>query len=225
MGEVIRNNAGADAILADVKTTFERAVKREGVWKEEAEKRFAATLAVVAGIETQLKAAKELLPPAEADAELADERADDLMHSINDEIFNSLGRPRSDPMLQVIFPDGVGGLVNADREGQPERMELVAKLFEGKFHPRIDARVSENYAVAIREHAKSLREANTALNTPRVEIRQLERVKSALARTARVELGRFKRHLLSQGFSEADVHAVIPDRPTAKKKDDGEKAA
>jgi hypothetical protein len=48
-------------------------------------------------------------------------------------------------------------------------------------------------------------------------VRQLGRVKTALARVAQMQLANLKRVYKAQGFSEADIHAVIPDHPKPKR--------
>ena len=47
----------------------------------------------------------------------------------------------------------------------------------------------------------------------------LQREKTALGRAAQMELAHLKRLYKSEGFSEADIHSVIPDRtPSGKGK-------
>lgn len=215
MGEVIRGDAAMEDILADVKTAFQRASERGGVWKEVADRKFAVTLPIVERIETRLAEVKKTEAPLAYKAEMVDEKSDENLHRIYDEIFNDLGRPGSDPMLRVLFPDGVGTMVNTDRDGQPARMKLVANLFEQRVHPGIDAGKSAQYAATILADAQALSAANAALEGPRTEVRQLERTLRSLARGARVELARFKRIMLGNGFSQTDIHSVIPDRPRA----------
>jgi hypothetical protein len=41
-------------------------------------------------------------------------------------------------------------------------------------------------------------------------------MKGVLARAIQMELSRLKRRYLAEGFTEAEIHQVIPDRPRAK---------
>lgn len=45
----------------------------------------------------------------------------------------------------------------------------------------------------------------------------LERVRTALGRIAQFELANLKRTFKNDGMNEAAIHAIIPDRPVAKK--------
>jgi hypothetical protein len=51
-----------------------------------------------------------------------------------------------------------------------------------------------------------------------LRLRQLQRAKTAVAQSARMQLAQLKRIYKAEGFSEADIHSVIPDRPRSTKK-------
>jgi len=51
--------------------------------------------------------------------------------------------------------------------------------------------------------------------------KSLQRVLAAVARTAAIELANYKRVLKESGFSEAEIHAVIPDRSSSTPKKRG----
>ena len=96
-------------------------------------------------------------------------------------------------------------------------MNLLATLLEANLHPRIPADRATDAAGKIRTASGALAETIKAVAPLRSEVRQYEQTLGSLARIGQVELGRFKKSLLSQGFSEPDVHTVIPDRETDNK--------
>ncbi len=60
--------------------------------------------------------------------------------------------------------------------------------------------------------------ANSRRSTqPRIRLQRLQRAKTAIAHSAQIELANLKRMYKAQGFSEADIHSVIPDRPRPKR--------
>ena len=85
---------------------------------------------------------------------------------------------------------------------------IISKLSEDE---------SKAFAVRVRELAQPLRQAVDAAATPRARVALLRREKMALARAAQMELAHVKRLYKTEGFSEADIHTVIPDRPPSGK--------
>jgi hypothetical protein len=91
-------------------------------------------------------------------------------------------------------------------------MVLLAELLESNLHPKLAATATAR-AAEIRAAATSLEAALDAARKPRAKVRLFERVLTSIARTAHIELAKLKRYWKSEGLSEADIHAVIPDRP------------
>jgi hypothetical protein len=59
--------------------------------------------------------------------------------------------------------------------------------------------------------------AADAARTPRIRQWLFERVRTAVARAAQIELINLKRHYKSMGHTDPEIHSVIPDRPQPKK--------
>ena len=57
--------------------------------------------------------------------------------------------------------------------------------------------------------------SNDPASVPKVKV--LGRVRTALAKVVHSDLSNLKRVYKVEGFSEAEIHAVIPDRPVKKK--------
>src|SRR5690606_149496 len=131
MGEVIRRNAAALDILADCRTTMTNARARGGEWQAAAEARLGPGLTVAAGVEGRLTEARVAAAPAEAAVKVENEACDKLLGRISDDTWNIVGRPRSDPALDVLFPGGIAYYADGPVEAQPIRMNLLADLLEG----------------------------------------------------------------------------------------------
>ncbi len=213
MGIVVKKNAGIDTIFADGRTALTRGVARGGRWQELAEQRIAPVLALLTSIDGQIAAAREEAEPLRATRDVENHRADALIGRVSDDAWNAVGRPRNDPALTLIFPGGVGYYTEGEVEGQPDRMEILAQLLESNLHPKLSAAQGQAFAAEVRASADVLRAATDAARGPLTRVDVLERVRTALARNLAMELAKLKRLYKAEGFTEAEIHAVIPDRP------------
>src|SRR5438034_440159 len=66
---------------------------------------------------------------------------------------------------------------------------------------------------ALRKEAANLRAAMEPARVARAEGRLTARIVTSLARAAQLELVNIKRRYRAEGYSEAEIHQVIPDRP------------
>jgi hypothetical protein len=97
-------------------------------------------------------------------------------------------------------------------------MALLADLLESGLHPRLDPAAAKDYAKKLRDEAAELDKGLDALRKPRIRLAMYGRMRTAAAKNAQAALARFKRILRANNLSEADIHTVIPDRPSAPKK-------
>jgi hypothetical protein len=219
MGTVIRRTAAAEDIMSDLALTLTRARARGGAWQTHAEARVAPVQVLGEGLAMQLGQAQRELVPLMAARDAADDVADDGIGLIMDEIWNRLGRPGSDPMLSIVFPGGIRHYTEGDTDQQPHRMELLAGLLEAGALTKLGAEQSKALAQRVRELAAPLKEAAEKTTAPRARVDLLKSEINALARVGQTELVHLKRLYKSEGFSEADIHTVIPDRtPSTKSK-------
>ena len=100
-----------------------------------------------------------------------------------------------------------------DIEGQPERIDLLVELLEADIHPKLSADESAAYGGEVRTQAQKLRAVVDKIRLPKARVHLLEHVRRAVAGAAQVKLAGLKRRYKAAGFSEADIHKVIPDRP------------
>ena len=217
MGEVISNKAAADDIFADVETTHARAVARGGKWHQIEEDRLGSLLTVIANLESRLASAQAAVLPLKAAVEAQDKHADQFIGKLSDDIWNAIGRPAFDPTFDVVFPGGIAHYTTGANEDQPDRMDLLANLLEMNLISKLDASTTTDMVKAVREEAVAYRRVVDAFAQPRIELQQLQRAKTAIAHSAQMELAHLKRLYKAAGFSEADIHSVIPDRPRPKK--------
>ncbi len=217
MGEVIANKAAADDIFADVETTHARAVARGGKWHQIEEDRLGSLLTVIANLKSRLSAAEAAVLPLKAAVEAQDRHADQFIGKLSDDIWNAIGRPAFDPTFDVVFPGGIAHYTIGADEEQPDRMDLLANLLELNLISKLDPAALKDMVKSVRDEAAAYRKVVDSFAQPRIELQQLQRAKTAIAHSAQMELAHLKRLYKAAGFSEADIHSVIPDRPRPKK--------
>lgn len=216
MGEVISKKAGRERILDDVRATLTgasaHAAETNGsVWGAAAT-RLAPIVQLWDATAGKLAAARAELAPLEARVAVANDKGDDELRAIADEVWNLLGRPANDPVYELLFPGGAGFYADGPDDEQPAMMVLLAELLESGVAAKLGADAAAK-AGRIRAAAEALATANDAARKPAARVKLHERMLTAIARVAHVELAKLKRYLKSEGLSEADIHAVIPDRP------------
>jgi hypothetical protein len=217
MGDVIRASAAVEDIFNDAREALNNAVAKGGVLKDRAEQGLAPVLAMVEATESELKEARALFAPLRAALGAENERADASLNRVYDDTWNDVGRPANDRYLALMYPGGAGYYTEGDTPGQPARMELLARLYDRQIHPKLTEPQAQEYASRVREAAKELKADVDAAATPAANVALLERVRTALGRVAQFELANLKRSYKNEGMNEAAIHAVIPDRPVAKK--------
>ena len=219
MNKVIRKTAAANDIFEDVETSFNKAKAKGGTAADLAEQRLAPVLKLAAATKDQLALATKAALPLIAALGAADEHADKAIGKVSDDIWNAVGRPAADPALAILFPGGNSFYVDGDVAEQPDRMDLLVELLGAGVHPKLPAADAQAAIATLKAEGTALRAAVSAAQGPRAKMVLYERVVTAIARAAAIELANFKRLLKANGMSEAEIHTIIPDRgrPEAKK--------
>jgi hypothetical protein len=212
MGEVIRRNASASDIIDDLRESYLKAVAKQGKWQELADEQLAPTLKLADTVAQQLGDARTVALPLTAALDAANEKADKFVGKTFDDVWNAVGRPRSDPALDILFPGGSSFYTDGDVAEQPDRMDLLVELLKAGVHPKLPGNVAQAFASTVEGETDALRVAVKAAIGPRTKVTLLERVSLSVARSAALQLAAFKRMLKAAGFSEAEIHTVIPDR-------------
>ncbi|MEO5729457.1 MAG: hypothetical protein ABI134_02060 [Byssovorax sp.] len=215
MGETIRKTAAREDILQDVKTTRTNATARGGVPASLADQRLLPVLTIIVNVSAQLEAARTLAAPLLAALAVADAHADRTIGKVSDDIWNDIGRPGSDAAFELLFPGGNAFYVDGDVTEQPDRMDLLAELLGANVHPKVSPEVAKASIAIISAESMNLRAAVEASRPVRAKVQLLERVLLAVTRSAAIELAQLKRLLKANGFTEADIHTMIPDRSSA----------
>lgn len=216
MGEVISKKAARDRIIDDAQSTLDAAKARAAapggaVWAV-AEPRLSGVLTLYRTTRGKSEAARAEFAPLAAALDVANDTADDVVKAQSELLWNELGRPANDPVFELLFPGGSGFYVDASVEDQPQMMLLLAELLESNLSAKLAANAAPK-ATAIRDAAARLSAAVDAARKPRATVKLYDRMLTAVARSAQLELSRLKRYWKSEGLSEADIHTVIPDRP------------
>jgi hypothetical protein len=147
MGDVIRASAAVEEIFKDARGALNSAISKGGTVKDRAEQGLGPVVAMIDATESELKAARDLLAPLSAAANAENDRADAMLNRIYDETWNDVDRPANDRYLTLMYPGGAGYYTDGDTPGQPARMELLAKLYDRKLHPKLTAEQSTIHAV------------------------------------------------------------------------------
>jgi hypothetical protein len=213
MGEVISKNAAVDDIMADVAMTYARAKARGGKWLEHADRMLGNSLNLAESLVGRRRAALDEMLPLAAALDAQDEHADRFIGQISDEVWNLLGRPAFDPTYDVVFPNGINYYTGGPDDEQPDRMELLAELLEMNVISRISADQARAFAQRVRDEEAAYRKVLDQTAIPRARLQLLDRAKIALVQSAQIALAHLKRLYRAEGFSEAEIHTVIPDRP------------
>jgi hypothetical protein len=217
MGAVISKGAAAADVFADIATTSARAAARGGKWKDLADQRLGHIVSLIALVNGKLAAAQQELTPLQAKLDAQDEHADALIGKTSDDVWNQIGRPAFDPTFDVVFPGGIAYYTEGPDDEQPVRMDLLAELLEMGVISKLDTPTATSMAAAVRAEAAAYRKVVAEVAVPLGRVRLLERVRTALGKSAQMELVHLKRLYKTAGFSEAEIHGVIPDHPRARK--------
>jgi hypothetical protein len=218
MPETIRKTAARDDILEDFKTTHLNAMARGGVAATLAEQRLLPILKIIASVKAQQDTVTAFAAQLLATLAVADRSADKAIGKVSDDVWNDIGRPGSDPAFELMFPGGNAFYVDGDVTEQPDRMDLLVELFNSNVHPKVSAAVAKASIATITAESNALRAAVEAARPTRAKLLLLDRVLTAVVRSAAIELANFKRLLKANGFTETDAHTIIPDRSSAPAK-------
>lgn len=234
MGEIIGKYADRNLIAADVKATRTNAhAKSQPVggaqggpalaadprWVSFADERLGRREAIWDTQSARLVAAKTHTQKARALLGAIDLQTDLFVVELREALWRDAGRPgpNADPDLELLFPEGSEGYT-AGAEGGGDRLTYLADLLRTVGHPKIDAARTLAAADELDHLARLHTDAEIALARAAGRENLLDKSLTVIARSARLALVQLKKAYLLAGFSEADVHAVIPDRPSAPAK-------
>lgn len=219
MGRLISSRGSANDIFADTKTAHTKGIAKSGKFATITVDLLGPTVILIDTIDADLADAQKTAAPLQAALQAADDEADDLIGRVYDEVWNDVGRPAYDRALTLIFPGGATYYTDGSIDTQPGRMELLAQLLERGIHPKLNNTQAQAAADKVRAGATKLQGVINAARLPSNRVALLERIRTATARVVQFELANYKRALVSAGYSETEIHDVIPDRTPKKKPD------
>jgi hypothetical protein len=184
-------------------------------WQELAEGQIAQVVTLIEENRLRRAAAESQLTARQAVADAAAIHASLLLGKVSDDIWNAVGRPRNDSALSVMFPGGIAYYTDTTVDDQPHRMDLLISLLESRVHPKLDPAVAKVQADMVRQEAATLRAAQEPARAARAEVRLSSRIATSLSQSGQMALANLKRRYKAAGFSEPEIHTVIPDRPRA----------
>ena len=217
MGEVIRKSAAAPDIMADVRATHTNATARGGDWASESAARLGPVIALDDLVKARVKTAIEAAAPAAAALAAENDSADALLGQVSDAYWNAIGRPAHDPVADIVWPGGFAYYADGPVEDQPDKMDLLADLLEAGLHPKLTPAQGSAFATSVRTGSASLRAKVEAARPLTARVALAEKMEIAIAKSAQVSLANLKRTWKTNGKSETEIHAVIPDRPAPRK--------
>jgi hypothetical protein len=176
------------------------------------------TIVMVSDLDTGLAAARKTAGPLASVVASTYAKACAEVRMVHDVTWNHIGRPAADGQFTLLFPGGADHYIQGEPEKLPDRMELLAQLFEKNLHPKLTQEHINEAGAKLRESAKAYSDALQAARIPVAQVELLERTRTRLARSAQTALSNFKRRLKIAGFTEAQIHAIIPNHPRAAKK-------
>lgn len=225
MGTVVHNNGPVDTICGHVRTSLTNSVARGGKFAEIAAVQIQPLHASIVSVDQSLVEATEAAATTGAVVTVAHDKAAATVRRVHDDTWNDIGRPRSDAPFELIFPSGSASYTDGDVETMPDRMELLARIFDKNLHPKLTPEQNKASAEKLRAAAAELTAALTQARLPAVNVALLGRTKIVMARSAQRALMGFKRSLKNAGYTEAEIHEVIPEFPKYAPKKPGKGGA
>ncbi len=211
MAEIIGARADAGRIEDHVRRSLRAALARGGDIATAAQNRLAPAVTSIDAAAALAKTTEEAEATAWAALTAEDAKADSGIGAVRDAMWNALGRPRTSPLMDQVFPGGVSTYTSGDPRGQPILMQILRSRILAASAPQWTQPLREGWAAEI--------DALLAPYTAAVEAHRPIEASSTVAaaglraaiRTAQARLSAFKRDLLSLGLTQSQIHEIIPD--------------
>lgn len=218
MGTTIQKTAAAADITSDLRDTTLKAAAKQGKWQALADEHLGPVAFLVEAVRAQLDAANNAALPLGVALDTARQHAAKVVGKVSDDVWNAVGRPQVDAAYEILFPEGISFYLGGDVADQADRFDLLAELLLSGIHPRLPEAIATEAANAIKAEAAALRAALALSRPAHTKAHLLYRVNRAVASSAALSLANYKRVLKAAGFSEAEIHTVIPNRGRSAKK-------
>jgi hypothetical protein len=214
MGQVISRNAGTDRIIDVISKTVTRANANGDEIQSLTAGRLSAILTALRTIDQQLQQAISNSDVLHATLMARDGESDLEIGAVVDEIWNTLGRPAQSVDYDLIVGAGKKAWTDGDPIKQHHAMAVLATNIRNTNSQKL-ADKKEAWANRIEQKAAVQAQAAAPIDAADSLVKTLNMQRRALAETGQVSLTRLKRDLKNLGMTEAQVHEIIPDTPTA----------
>jgi hypothetical protein len=218
MGEVISGTADVNRIRDDVRTSLNNAISRGGDIAAAAQSRLGPSVDAMDSASKILETAAAAEAAAWSPVLAADDVADTTIGATRDEMYNALGRPQHSVHMDHVFPGGIGTYTAGDPRGQPVLMQVLETRIRSATASQWTDPLRDKWATAIAAARVPLATAVDAHRPAEAALTVAEAGFRAAVRAAHSKLGAFKRDLKNLGLTEAQIHDIIPDRPSSSGK-------
>jgi hypothetical protein len=218
MGEVISGTADVNRIRDDVRTSLNNAISRGGDIAAAAQSRLGPSVDSMDTASKILETAAAAEAAAWSPVLAADDVADTTIGATRDEMYNALGRPQHSVHMDHVFPGGIGTYTAGDPRGQPVLMQVLETRIRSATASQWTDPLRDKWATAIAAARVPLATAVDAHRPAEAALTVAEAGFRAAVRAAHSKLGAFKRDLKNLGLTEAQIHDIIPDRPSSSGK-------
>ncbi|HEV8324938.1 MAG TPA: hypothetical protein VG389_25210 [Myxococcota bacterium] len=211
MGSIILRKAAVEAIEEVVAKTLQQARQRDDQVRGRVEAKLGPHEPAIEAARAEQGVMEARAGDAHARATYLADRAAQTVGEVADEIWNALDRPGADVTYAMLLPGGVAFIKNE----APARQAVLMRVLAEKLRKTQDARLEQTrldaWAERVEEGAGPLWDAAVAALAAEGRAYHARQARAHVVRTAWRELPRLKRELLNEGWSEADIHRVIPD--------------
>jgi hypothetical protein len=215
MGQVITAKASAEDILADVETTLTEARRRGGVQAREAEEFLAEVFGSGSRVLRDLRTHDRALRTARDELRWVTHQVRMVTGKVHDDLWNLLGRPRHDPTLALLFPNGASTCNIGPVAERVTKLAALAVFVHELEDPRLPEGVGVPMAVPVQALVVRLEAAIEGVKAARAVRDTTAAHRRSVGRAAQRQLARYKKILLARGFRQDEIHDLIPDRRPA----------
>jgi hypothetical protein len=213
MGSIILRMAAVEAIEEVIAKTLQQARQRDDEVRGRVEAKLTPHEPAIEAARAEQGVMEARAGDARARATYLADRAAQTVGEVADEIWNALDRPGADVTYAMLLPGGVAFITGES----PARQAVLMRVLAEKLRKTQDARLEQTrldaWAERVEVGAGPLWDAALAALAAEGRAYHARQARAHVARTAWRELPRLKRELLNEGWSEADIHRVIPDVP------------
>jgi hypothetical protein len=214
MGKVINRSASTTRIKETVLRALNNARARGGEIQALTEARLGESATALETNEVQLNQARAKDDTLHAALMARDEESDLEIKAVCDEMWNALGRPAQSVDYDILVAGGAKVWTDGDPASQPHLMAVLATNIRNTRHPKLVER-KDGWAGRIDQKAAAQAEAAAPTAAAYAQVAALGMQRRTLADTAQVGMSRLKRDLKNLGMTEAQIHEIIPDVPSA----------